>query len=234
MKVNGLETRGERIRALCMLVLCPILLIILFVSVELGIAPGIAAGHPKEYLQGTCIVVALVTLILPILSLKNVIVLPNWFLALVYFDLYMYATTLCCGMYFTISWWGDLSHVISSVVVSEIIFMALCVMTGYSPNHVTIGSRGGFAVTLFIISVSFGGIWELIECSTDWIAGSSYMVYGADGSLADMTADAIGAGIVAVYAYISLKANTPADMIRDLKIRIRNPDAGSSASDKGF
>lgn len=234
MNATRLETPGERLRALCMLVLCPILLIVLFVIVELDMAPGIAAGHPKEYLQGTCIATALITLILPILSLKNVIVLPNWFLALVYFDLYMYATTLCLGMYFTISWWGDLSHVISSAVVSEIVFMALCVMAKYSPGHVSIGSRGGIAITLFVVSVSFGGIWELIECSTDWIAGNSYMVYGADMSLADVTADAIGAGIVALYAYFSLKDNSPEDMVRDLKVRIRRPVAGPSGSGKGL
>ncbi len=222
--MKQLQTRFERIRSLCLLVLCPAVLVVLFMSVELGIAPGIAAGHPPEYLKGTCIAVALVSIILPILSLRNIIVLPNWFLAMVYFDLYMYVTTLCCGMYFTISWWGDFSHVISSVVVTEIILMALCVMTTYSPSHVTLGNNGGLAVTLFIISVSFGGIWELIECSTDLLAGSSYMVYGAAGSLADITADAIGAGIVSIYAYFSLKVNTPADMIRDLKIRIKMPE----------
>ncbi len=221
---DELQTRSEKIRSICLLVLCPAVLAVLFVSVEMGIAPGIAAGHPKEYLAGTCIAVALVSIILPILSLMNIIVLPNWFLAMVYFDLYMYVTTLCCGMYFTVSWWGDFSHVISSVVVTEIILMALCVMTTYSPPHVTLGSSGGFAVTLFIISVSFGGIWELIECSTDLLAGSSYMVYGAAGSLADITADAIGAGIVSVYAYFSLKVKTPADLVRDLKIRIKRPE----------
>ncbi len=219
-----LQTRGEKLRSICMLALCPAVLVVLFASVELGIAPGIAAGHPREYLAGTCIVVALVSIILPVLSLLNIIVLPNWFLAMVYFDLYMYVTTLCCGLYFTVSWWGDFSHVISSVVVSEIVLMALCVMTTYSPPHVSVGNNGGFAVTLFIISVSFGGIWELIECSTDLLAGSSYMVYGAAGSLADMTADAIGAGIVSAYAYFSLKTKSPADMVRDLKIRIRRPE----------
>ncbi len=223
--MKELQTRNERMKALCMLVLCPAVLVVLFVSVELGIAPGIAAGHPPEYLKGTCIAVALVSIILPILSLKGIIVLPNWFLAMVYFDLYMYAITLCCGMYFTVSWWGDLSHVISAVVVAEIILMALCVMSTYSPSHVTLGNNGGFAITLFVISVSFGGLWELIECSTDLLAGSSYMVYGAAGSLADMTADAIGAAIVSAYAYFSLKTKAPADMIRDLKIRLRKPES---------
>lgn len=217
-----LQNSSERIRSLCMLVLCPSVLAILFLSVELGVAPGIAAGHPPEYLKGTCIAVALVSIILPILSLRNMIVLPRWFLAMVYFDLYMYATTLCCGMYFTISWWGDFSHVISSVVVTEIILMALCVMVTYSPAYVTLGSNKGLAISLFIISVSFGGIWELIECSTDLLAGSSYMVYGAAGSLADMTADAIGAGIVAVYAYYALKVKDPSDMISELRIRLKH------------
>ena len=223
--MRKLQTRNDRMKSICMLVLCPAVLVVLFVAVELGIAPGIAAGHPPEYLKGTCIVVALVSIILPVLSLIEVIVLPNWFLAMVYFDLYMYVTTLCCGMYFTVSWWGDFSHIISSIVVAEIILMALCVMATYSPSHVSLGNNGGFAVTLFIVSVSFGGIWELIECSTDLLAGSSYMVYGAAGSLADITADVIGAAIVSVYAYFSLKTRAPADMIRDLKIRLRKPES---------
>ena len=210
---------NSKLSAAMMLVLCPCVPLLMFVLVMLGIAPGIAAGHPPEYLEGTCIAVAIVTVILPILRLMNVIVLPHWFLMIIYFDLYMYVTTLCCGLYFTISWWGDLSHVISSIVVSDIILMALCVMTTYSPSHVTLGSEKGFAVTLFIVSMSFGGMWELIECSTDLLAGSSYMVYGAAGSLADMAADAIGAAIVAVYAMVMLKTHSPADMISGLKLR---------------
>ena len=81
--MRKLQTRNDRMKSICMLVLCPAVLVVLFVAVELGIAPGIAAGHPPEYLKGTCIVVALVSIILPVLSLMEVIVLPNWFLAMV-------------------------------------------------------------------------------------------------------------------------------------------------------
>lgn len=208
----------ERRVAWSMLVLCPLSFMLISVFAFMGVAPGIEAGHPAIYLVATCIAWAIVSMILPVLRLLRLVSMPAMFLYAVYGNMYFYVISLNIGFYLNISWWGDMGHVISSTIVSMIVFIALCIVECHSPAHVTFGNRKGLCAMLFLVALSFGGIWEMIEGFADFAGGGSYMVYGANDTMGDLTADLIGVFIVVVCAYMYLGKNTPDDIYSTVRI----------------
>lgn len=200
-----------------MLVLCPLSMVLMLIYVTLGYAPGLAAGHPMNYLQATCILWGIIVTVLPILRLARIVSLPYWFMALIYADMYMYVISLCCGFYFNYYWWADFTHIISTMVVTSIVFMALCSMQASSPSHVSLGSRGGIIAVTLLIGFSFGAIWEIMEGSTDILANQDYMSYGVLHTMGNLTADMMGAIIMSTITWIMLghrDANEIASQIR--------------------
>ena len=215
--MNAGEDAVQRRNAKLMLILCPVSFMAVFAAVTLGWDPGIRAGHPLEYLQATCFLWALISTVLPILRLARIFSLPNWFVAIVYFDMYLYVLSLCSGLYLNLSWWGDMTHVFSSFIVSGMVFMVLGLMDSRLPAHASFGGRKGFVAILFLVSLSFGGIWEIMEGMTDIISGHSYMVYGAVDTLGDLTADMIGVTILCKAVYIALGRTTISSITSGLR-----------------
>jgi hypothetical protein len=209
-----------------MLIVCPLSVMLMFVYVTLGYARGLAAGHPMEYLQMTCILWAIVMTVLPIFRLARLISLPYWFLLLVYADMYLFVITLCEGLYFDLLWWPDFTHVISSMVIAAIIFMALCLMQTHSPPHVTFGSRGGLIAVLLIAALSFGAIWEIMEGMTGILTGVDYMSYGTLHTMGNLTADLIGAVIMSAIAWAMLSTRDAKDIASKIRLGKKNIDAG--------
>jgi len=200
----NVEDRKERRVAWAILILCPLSMAILFIYVTLGYAPGLAAGHPMNYLQTTCVLWAVIMTVLPILRLLRLVSLPYWFLVLIYADMYMFVITLCWGFYFDYYWWPDLTHIISAMVVTSIVFMALCVIQSDSPSHVSLGTNGGVLAITLLIGFSFGAIWEIMEELTDIFSGADYMSYGVLHTMGNLTADMMGAIIMTTIAWIML------------------------------
>ena len=208
---------AEKRVAWAMLIGCPLSFMFISVFSFLGVAPGIEAGHQPIYLIATCIAWAIVSMFLPILRLLRLVSLPSAFLFVVYANMYFYVISLNIGLYLNVSWWGDMGHVISSTIVTTIVFLALCIMEVHSPAHVTFGRRGGMAAMLFFVALSFGGIWEMMEGFADFAGGGSYMVYGASDTMGDLTADLIGVVIVTVCAYWYLGRRTSADICSSIR-----------------
>ncbi len=208
----------ERKVAWAMLVLCPVSFLLIMVFPLTGVAPGIEAGHEPIYLESTCLAWAIVSVFLPILRLIRLVAVPTMFLVVVYANMYFYVISLNAGLYLNVSWWGDMGHVISSVIVSTIVFIALCAMEVHSPPHVTFGSRIGMVSMVFLVAMSFGGIWEMLEGFADFAGGDSYMVYGATDTMGDLAADTLGALAVAVGAYLYLGRRRPSDVVASLRI----------------
>ncbi|MDO5853575.1 MAG: hypothetical protein Q4Q62_05945 [Thermoplasmata archaeon] len=202
----------ERRAAWAMLVLCPLSFLGISVFSFIGVAPGIEAGHDAIYLEATCFAWAIVSMLLPILRLARLVSMPPSFLLVVYGNMYFYVISLNLGYYMSISWWGDMGHVISSTIVSLTVFIALCIMECHSPPHVTFGRRYGMVAMLFLVALSFGGIWEMMEGFADFAGGNSYMVYGASDTMGDLTADLLGVAIVCICAYVYLGKHTPEDI----------------------
>jgi len=170
----------------------------------LELAPGLEAGHPSEYLISTFFAVGSVVMILLLLWYFNIVRMPLWFTALLAFNLYYYSISMFFGMYLRVSWWGDVAHCISSMCVTAVVFLGLCVLESHSPGHVTLGSRKGILAMQLLIGICLGGVWEIMEGYVDIITGTSYMVYGVTDTLYDLRADTAGAIIMVIIGYILL------------------------------
>lgn len=216
--------RKERLVAWIMLIVCPLTMAAMFAYVTLGYARGLAAGHPVEYLQMTCFLWGIVMTVLPVMRILRLVALPYWFLALLYANMYLYVTSLCQGFYFDLSWWANFTHVISTMVVASIIFIALCAVQARSPPHVSQGSVGGTALLTLILALSFGSIWEIMEGSTDILAGIDYMSYGALHTMGNLAADALGAVMMSGIAWIMLTRRSPKDIASKIRLGKKNMD----------
>ena len=194
----------ERRIAWVLLIFCPLMMFAILAYVSAGNAPGLDAGHPMEYLQMTCLLWAMISVVIPLLRLMRFVSLPIWFVFLVQGDMFLYVISLCQGFYLNLSWWGDLTHIIASAIVTGFVFIALCLMQSRSPAHVTFGSKYGMTLMLFLVALSFGGVWEMMEGFTDVLTGTSYMVYGATDTLGDLVADFIGVSLMTVAALMIL------------------------------
>lgn len=202
--MNSETDARERRNAKLLMVLAPIGMMIICAFVVTGLAPGLDAGHPMVYLVATCVLWAMISLVLPILRLMELVSLPAGLVAVIYGNMFFYVLCLCAGFYLNVSWCGDFGHVVSSIVVSSIVFVAICLIDAHSPPHVTMGSRAGVTIMLFMVAMSFGGIWEMMEGFTDAVTGSSYMVYGATDTMGDLSADFLGVTAVSIFAYLYL------------------------------
>lgn len=218
MTITAEQDLRERRTAWAMLIGCPLSFLFISVFVFAGVMPGIEAGHPPIYLEMTCFAWAIVSVFLPALRLLRLVSLPPIFLLIIYANMYFYVISLNVGLYLNVSWWGDMGHVISSTIVTMIVFIALCIIECKSPAHVTFGNRFGMAAMLFLVALSFGGIWEMMEGFADFAGGASYMVYGASDTMGDLTADLIGVAIVTVCAYYYLGKHTADDLASDVRV----------------
>ena len=174
----------------------------------LELTPGLDAGHPSEYLFSTFIAVGSVVFVLLLMWYFDIVRMPIWFTALLAFNLYYYSISMFFGMYLRVSWWGDVAHCISSMCVTAVVFLGLCVVQAHSPGHVTLGSVKGLLALQFLIGVCLGGVWEIMEGYVDIITGTSYMVYGVRDTLFDLRADTVGTIIMVIVGYFFLKKYT--------------------------
>lgn len=216
----------ERRNAWLMLILCPLSMMIVFVYVTLGDPKGLIAGHPREYLQATCVMWALVFMIIPVLRLLRIIALPRWLVVLLYVNMYIYVLSLIDGMYLDVAWWGYVSHVIAGMVVAAIVFVALCLMKAHSPAHISFGSKGSIIALMMFIASSFGVIWEIAEGLTDILSGTDYMQYGIIDTLGDLISDLIGVFMMMAIAWLVLRKQDVDKVASTVRIGKKYIDAG--------
>lgn len=208
---------GEVRAAWALLIIAPVLLLIVCAFAAMGMVPGIEAGHPKEYLMATCIAWTIVSLVIPLLRIMRLVSLPPILIAVIYLNIFFYVLSLNMGLYLNVSWFGDFGHVVSSTIVTCIVFVALCLIQAHSPPHVTFGRSNGLCAMLFLVALSFGGVWEMIEGFADGVTGNDYMVYGARDTMGDLTADLLGVIIVTVCVRIYLRNHTVEDIASSVR-----------------
>ena len=187
---------------------------IMILTIVWDIAPGLDY-HPSEYLISTCIACAALLAVIPVLRLANVVKMPWWFNMLLILDVYVYSISLCLGMYMSVYWWGFVGHVLSTMSVGAIVFLALCIIEKHSPAHITFGSNAGIHCFTLMISLAFGGIWEVMEGYIDIVAGQAYMSYGVFDSLDDLRADLVGSVLMVILAEYLLRSKTPEEIAGD-------------------
>ena len=183
------------------------------------LAPGLNAGHPPEYLISLFMAVGTVAALLPIMWYFDIVRMPLFFTSLLIINLYYFSISMFFGMYLRIEWWGDVAHCLSSMCVTAVVFLGLCVLQAHSPKHVTLGSNRGFLLLLLFIGISLGGVWEVMEGYVDLITGTSYMIYGVRDSLFDLRADVLGAILMTIIGYLLLRKHTVQEISSTTRIR---------------
>ncbi len=204
---------GDRKFTIAVWIIEEIIFAIMFWTVAADIARGLR-WHPAWYLEATCIAFALISCVIPVLRLVGAVKMPWWFNFLLMADVYIYTISLCLGFYMDpdIPWWGFFGHVLSSMSVGAIVFLALCLIEKHSPAHVTLGSNAAIHCYTLMISLAFGGIWEVMEGYVDVLVGQSVMVYGDFDTLDDLRADLVGSVIMVILATFIMKGRTAIDV----------------------
>lgn len=215
----NLNEHQDRILSAAVLAIELLIFAIMIWTVEAGIAPGLNSGHPSEYLVSTCVACAVLLAVIPILRLLNIVKMPWWFNFILIADVYIYSISLCLGMYLDVSWWGFFGHVLSTMSVGAVVFLALCIIEKKTSDRITFGSNAGIHCFTLMISLAFGGIWEVMEGYIDIVAGQSYMSYGVFDSLDDLRADLVGSVIMVIIAEFILRNKTPEDIADSTYIR---------------
>lgn len=196
--------------------------VVMFLMVDAGSVRGLR-WHPAWYLEATCVSFALISCVIPVLRLLNAVKMPWWFNFLLIADVYIYTVSLCLGFYMdpNIPWWGFFGHVLSSMSVGAIVFLALCLIEKHSPAHITLGTNVAIHCYTLMISLAFGGIWEVMEGYIDVIVGQSVMVYGDFDTLDDLRADLVGSVIMVALTVFMMRGRTAVD-VADTTV-FRNP-----------
>lgn len=187
---------------------------VMILTIIMGIAPGLDY-HPSEYLIATCVACALLLAVIPLLRITDIVKMPWWFNLLLILDVYIYSISLCLGMYMSVYWWGFFGHVLSTMSVGAVVFLALCIIEKNSPSRITFGSNAGIHCFTLMISLAFGGIWEVMEGYIDIVAGQAYMSYGVFDSLDDLRADLVGSILMVILAEYLLRRKTPEEIAGD-------------------
>ena len=91
-------------------------------------------------------------------------------------------------------------------------FLALCIIQKYQPKRLTLGSDAAIHCYTLMISLAWGGIWEIMEGYIDMVTGTNYMTYGVFDTLDDLRADLVGSVIMVVIAGLMLRKRTPIDI----------------------
>lgn len=192
-----LTREQERKIDLACIILLPLGQLIFGIASRMGLAIG---QYGDTYIFSTFIVMAIIVVILPIIRYKRWLVFPYWFVAMVSLCIYIYSVPLFLGFFDNLWWWDEFSHWYSSVIVSMIVFLALCLMQ-YSAKRMYM-SIPVLAFLTFFMGFGFGCVWEVYEGTVDWVFNGSYMSYSVFDSLCDVQMDFLGSLTMAVIGAI--------------------------------
>lgn len=175
------------------------------------------ANFGDSYVLATIVCCILASAVAPILRYRNILRMPYWFIAIITSDIYIHSITLYFGTYQTTLWWDHFTHFYSSLVVSMVVFIGLCILDKYI-NKIDFGGNFLFLVLVFLCGYGFGNIWEIFEWTIDTVFGQAFMQYSVFDTLGDVTIDALGALVMVLIGALILRGRTPADVITDIGI----------------
>ena len=172
--------------------------------------------HAPDYAATTQIVAGLALMIIPIMRLTRVIMLPYWFFAIVSLNIILYSTSLFFGFYTYLWWWDEVCHAFSSLLVTMIAFVALCIIEHYT-KMISLMPKSAFLFMVFMIGVAFGNIWEMWEGAVDQLMGVKHMQeVDAFDTLSDLLMDIVGAAAMVLIAMIMMRRKTVSELAAEM------------------
>jgi len=111
------------------------------------------------------------------------------------------------GLYGRISWWDHLTHAMSASLIAAVGYTAARAVDLHS-DDVHVPRRFAF-VSIFVVVLSFGVVWELFEFALDIIAQATGATmplaqHGLDDTVRDLMYNSLGALIVAEFGQAHL------------------------------
>jgi len=130
-----------------------------------------------------------------ILALPLLLEMAGWFKMPIYMNVWaslavgLHTFGLVWGLYDTIWWWDELTHLTSSSMVSMIAALGLFLFDTHSVKIKV--PRWAYPMMIMIFAVFIGMIWEIAEFTGDLLAGTG-MQYSLSDTLSDSYVDVLG------------------------------------------
>ncbi|MDD3398616.1 MAG: hypothetical protein PHW93_03350 [Candidatus Methanomethylophilaceae archaeon] len=163
----------------------------------------------------TCLVSAALLTLPIILRWKGTLTLPMWFISLIFLALFLHCVGVVERFYDDISWWDNLTHFLSSMLVSAMGFMAVYLVDWYV-EEIYIPVK---VMPFIIVAVgcSFGVLWEIMEWSADLVLATG-MQYSLDDTMQDLLMDLLGAFTMGVLGWFFLHHRSPGELAQELGV----------------
>ncbi len=226
MKENPNEKRKIRTRNfIWWFVMISLLLSIIYVAVEMALAPSVAdAQSPHTRVKSDYVlmlaqcVLGIVAMLLPSMLAKRInLIIPSNML--ISYTLFLYCAIFLGevrNFYYTIPYWDTILHTFSGVMLGSLGFSFISFLN--KTERIPLNLSPSFvAVFAFCFGVTLGVVWEFYEFFCDGLLNTNMqkfalevgtMLLGRDAlvdTMQDLLVDAIGAALVSIIGYISVK-----------------------------
>ena len=106
------------------------------------------------------------------------------------------------GLYVRYSWYDEITHTVSAVLVAGIGYAVLAALERHSDEIALPPKVRGVFILVFVLA--FSVLWEVFEFGAVWLSGllgvaSPVRVFGIDDIVTDMVFNVVGGVVVAVW-----------------------------------
>lgn len=131
----------------------------------------------------------------------HILTLPTWFVVLIEVAIFFHAYGVLLMNYDFLVYYDTLTHTLSSCVISVCVYLTLFFLQRTN-SGVRLGA-GLLALFVFLIMMSFGSLWEVLEYVVDQSTGT-HMQYSPFDTVRDMLANAFGSvlGSALMFLYV--------------------------------
>lgn len=156
-------------------------------------------------------VFALFLTILPYIVEREIsLTIPWWLTFLIVFSLYIHLAGEYYSWYLIFyPYYDKLAHMISGITVGLLGFTAVLLIDRYTENNF---NRPLIIFMIFMFTMAFGAIWEIIEFTMDTFFGGN-MQHGNTDTMLDMIFVMFGAVIVAALGNFYLRKMSKSDLV---------------------
>jgi hypothetical protein len=163
----------------------------------------------------TCILCA-AALALPVaLRRKGTVTLPVWLITLIFLALFLHCLGVVERYYDDKFWWDNLTHFLSSMIVSAIALIAISLVDWYVEELLIPVRVMPFIITA--VGCSFGVLWEVSEWSFDIVLGTG-MQYSLDDTMQDLLMDLLGSSAMGTVGWLFLHQRSPGELAQGLGV----------------
>lgn len=221
------ETRMNRVRPQSIIwwfVLVSLLLSIVYIIVEITLAPKVAENELHTRVKGDYVlmlaqcVLGVVAMFLPSMLRKRIhLIIPsNMIIA---YTLFLYCAIFLGevrNFYYSVPHWDTILHTFSGVMLGALGFSFINVLN--KTKRIPLNLSPVFvAVFTFCFGLSLGVVWEFYEFACDGLLHTNMQKFALESgenlvgraalgdTMKDLIVDALGAGVISVIGYISLK-----------------------------